>query len=261
MLLTRLKRSFSQQDYFLDEVRLTEQNENCEDWLYCGYIDTTEIFISNMYRKTLCILLCLLYKKGLCKIDYKLTDLVGGFDMRNATKICAQDKNYQSAYIALFKQYGWDFPNGWNTLCDGKSYIPIVEDDEIIRSYEEKGNAEFAGELTSGLLTLTLHCNKFDEVYRIYKKTAKNSMVAEEYHKIWNMMQEISFSAIVDFAEYEDTFFKKGKAYFVSCIDRSMEGGWGYHVKDLRTMLRPHLFFNIPILDRMMDRFIKKWEV
>ena len=116
-----------------------------------------------------------------------------------------------------------------------------------------------AGELTSGLVTITLNCKKFDEVNQIYKTQMDNRMVAEEYQTLWRMIQDTAFSAIVDYGDYEDNFFYEEKVYFVTCIDRSIEGGWGYHVKSLQTMLRPHLLFQIPLLDRKMDKFIKKW--
>ena len=238
---------------YIDELRA---DINFEDASGCTpYVLTSEdVESSNIYKRTLCILLCLLTKKGICQMEYKPSDYVA-FLKDDLESIYQTNPEYVNCMLKFLASYNWTIPKGYYSEFDEEKDEYKDMDPEIEKMLEPR---------YGGALYFTMHNSKYDIVCEIYKYNKKNNNARMEYDEINSLVKCIAFASVEPYPYEERVVIikeqNKTKNYFFTEFARELEGGWEAPVKDVLTMLSPRLLVQLPILDKMMNEYIKKWE-
>ena len=117
---------------YIDELRV---DINFEDASGCTpYVLTSEdVESSNIYKRTLCILLCLLTKKGICQMEYKPSDYVA-FLKDDLESIYQTNPEYVNCMLKFLASYNWTIPKGYYSEFDEEKDWAI-----IAKGFEEIG--------------------------------------------------------------------------------------------------------------------------
>lgn len=221
--------------------------------------DETDAKASNAYRRTFDILLYLISKKNIIpgfEFHYYKNDVVA----YNSSEYCFYGKDYDTYSDAMenfLASYGWHFPSGWNT-----EFFPVFSQDdyEFAEEFLKKEGVSYTDVYLSGFL-ITFRNNMFDKVYQIRKRLEGNSQATEEYERLWSYAINILFDGVYHHVIMYDTYIVDEKnCYFSLLANEFIDAYECIHQYDIRGFLNPLLFFQIPILDDMMKKYINKWE-
>lgn len=269
----------------LNNILVKNFNESIHCNYYCDdddLVNEEDAYAVNIYRRILDIFLFLLSREECSdfEMNYIKTDTIAVSNDLLYYYI-TEDAVYSDLFEDQLNRFGWEIPEGWNVEYDVNSYDRPFYNYDNLGSYMlgyfgedaskeyEKGlqngySAEYYEELfyqySDGTIPFTLKNEKVDKAFKLYKST-KNKYCKEDFQSLYRCIDELLHKMIVHpHAEYITyTCDAIGSIYFTISLLDVIDFNFQQVFVDLKKYFNPALLEILPVLDKKITAFIKKW--